>query len=181
MAVAQLAQHGGDVNRQLPDLNPHTPLTAAIASNNPLVVHLLLKAGADTNHPNGLGLPPLHCAVGGRTMEILSALIDADADVHRQAANGLRVVHAAAAEGTLEVLELLLQRRASPNETDHKGATPLHYAVQVCAGGGGGWHKASVSDCVCGGGGGLASDGRKWVTTGSKWVQLICLSIPSGL
>ena len=56
---------------------------AAIVKNNPVIVQILLDAGADANGTNIIGNPVIHETIHhGRDSEIVRMLVDAGADVN---------------------------------------------------------------------------------------------------
>jgi len=79
--MSLLIQHGAPVNEQLP---VNTPLIAAVVSNNPAAVRLLLEHGADPDLESPyMGQTPLITAAGFDYSEILLMLLDAGADLYK--------------------------------------------------------------------------------------------------
>ncbi len=101
-------------------------LQVAVASNDPTLAKVLLKAGADVNSKDKHLETPLHnAAVKGRT-GIAKVLLDAGADVNARDDDGLTPLHNAAVWGHVELARMLLAAGADVNARDRQNETPLH-------------------------------------------------------
>ncbi|MDE0110724.1 MAG: ankyrin repeat domain-containing protein, partial [Albidovulum sp.] len=114
------------------DIHGQTPLhLAAIESEDPVVVPLLLAMGADPNARNVYGVTPLHGAAGAEMSPAVQALLEAGADPNAWDGYGIAPLHLAAGVGTsAEVVRLLLDAGADPNDRAYLGMTALHWAVK---------------------------------------------------
>lgn len=101
-------------------------LQAAVASNDPTMAKVLLKAGANVNTKDKDLETPLHnAAVKGRT-GVAKVLLDAGADVNARDEDGLTPLHTAAVWGHVELARMLLAAGADVNARDRRNETPLH-------------------------------------------------------
>lgn len=71
---------GADVN--LVDNYGNTPLIQACIYNNPEIVDLLIKSGADVNKENSKGVTALLLALENRYIDIIKLLLNAHAFIH---------------------------------------------------------------------------------------------------
>ncbi|KAM7210792.1 hypothetical protein V8F06_013817 [Rhypophila decipiens] len=113
--VEAFVKAGVDVNRRSIQTR-YTPLEVAAKACNTEVADVLLKAGADTNHPptRDSGATPLQWAVIHNHMVLVRKLLDAGADVNAQCSvvDGRTALEGAAEHGHLDMLYLLLTNGA---------------------------------------------------------------------
>lgn len=142
--VEALLRRGADVNYvrlSIPgyvtlDLND-TPLHAAVANDQKVVVDVLVAAGADLNQRTVLehsgrrteDSAPIHVASKNGHEDILEALLLAGADVDLENATGDTALHMAASKGRKGTLGILLRAGAKVNAQSLSGRTSLHEAV----------------------------------------------------
>lgn len=99
----------------------------------PVVLKILLEAGADPNTSSGYS-PPLYWAAAGNNLQIAQILVDAGATVEGElplSKEGETSLHVAAEQGNLAIVELLLTAggKATLNVFDYIDRTPLICAV----------------------------------------------------
>ncbi len=88
------------------------------------IVKALLESGADANARSGNGRTPLHAAARHRRSEaVISTLLDAGADTD------LSALQLASLQNDAVAVASLLAGGADPDEPDHNGWTPLHFAM----------------------------------------------------
>jgi len=123
-----------------------TPLSAAIAADDPEWIDRLLKLGADVNHQAtedwGVDISPLSIACWKGHAPLVKRLLDLGADPNEpdklasfakeirqpaSTAKGWRPLHYAA--GKPEIVSLLLAAGADVQSADAEGFTPLHAAA----------------------------------------------------
>ena len=112
------------------DENGKTPLHWACQGNNPAVVKLLLREGADSNVADFIGQTPLMAAARrGASACAEFLLLPPSCKVDKLDAQGRSALHYAAAspydEG-YQVMRLLLDRGADPKRRNQGGEEPLH-------------------------------------------------------
>jgi cytohesin len=115
--VELLIEHGSPVD----DPRRFSGVGLAVRTNDPLLVDVLLRAGADI-HGVGSGSPPVDIAVAvdpGLVDRLLSA--GADPNVGFALETAVRL-------GSREVVERLLRAGADPNKADALGSRPLDFA-----------------------------------------------------
>jgi uncharacterized protein len=131
--VAELLQGGAD-----PDAasvrTPHAGKTAlmwAAEQQDPALVDLLLRYGADASasNPNG-GSALMYAAVQGN-YAVVERLLAHGADVNGTARNGWSALMLAGAKSHLDVVRLLIGHGADVDATDVHGWTPLMRAVEA--------------------------------------------------
>ena len=110
----------------------NTLLHDAIQTDNPEIVKILLKKGADVNSVNNYGDTPLHLAAFriNPNPNIVKLLLDAGAN-YDAIENRLdrTALHFAASHGNTDTVKLLLDAGADPNIEDKNLTTPLHIAA----------------------------------------------------
>jgi len=142
--VARCIESGADANSPSVDWSEvqlpvgSTPLHAAAGwASDPVVISLLVEAGAEVSVADEQGYFPLHRAAQRGTPAIVQALLDAGAEVDAWA-KGYGVdagwdytpLHEAAGENqNLEVAATLLRAGANVNAWGESGRTPLHRAA----------------------------------------------------
>jgi ankyrin repeat protein len=119
--VYLLLANGADVN--LATHHEVTPLQHACRIGNPEIVKLLLKAGADVNHPGyeKFDGSPLTTAAAYGYKEIVSILLEAGADPNMTDQKGQTALVAAAKNNNIEIVRVLLKAGADPSIKDKKG------------------------------------------------------------
>lgn len=102
---------------------------AALQTNNPTIIVLLLEAGANPNARDDTGaIPLLHAASNGNPM-VTSHLLAAGADPNAQSNSGYAPLHLAQLNDNPRVTLLLLGAGADPVALSNDGWTPFHSAV----------------------------------------------------
>ncbi|KAF5291326.1 hypothetical protein FQA39_LY03477 [Lamprigera yunnana] len=94
------------------------------------VVKILVKAGADVNHPTKTNSTPLRAACFDGRLDIVKYLTDHNADIHIANKYNNTCLMIASYKGHLDVASFLLERGANPNEKAHCGATALYFAAE---------------------------------------------------
>jgi len=110
-----------------------TPLRAALGNSDPRVITALVKAGADVNAKDSLGVSPLMDLAGRRfaDKEMIIALINAGADVNAQDNLGMTPLILAARSSYIpEVITTLLDLGANPKIIDKAGKLAISHARQ---------------------------------------------------
>jgi ankyrin repeat protein len=118
-----------DVNAPEPDGT--TPLHWAVNQDDPEIVDLLLRAGADAKSANRYGVTPLSLASTNGNATIIEMLLKAGADANTSLPEGETVLMTAARTGNVDAVNALLMHGANPNasETWHGGQTALMWAA----------------------------------------------------
>jgi ankyrin repeat protein len=112
-----------------------TPLVAAIQSQSPEIMRLLIDRGANPNlralaDDDSPGTPPL-VAASARSSEMARLLMLKGADVNAPTRNGVSALHFAASRGDLELVRELIARGARTDSKDKlSGKTPLDWAQE---------------------------------------------------
>lgn len=148
-AVQTLLHHKADVNAM--DDRSNTPLhlaanagvsrsilprTAEGGENESTysgIVRDLLKAGADPDVRDGIGISPLDVAAKDNRPGVVKALLAGVAAVNAKDRIGFTALHTAAIFNSLDVIPLLIERGAHVNAAGPDGRTPLELAAA------GGW------------------------------------------
>ena len=103
---------------------------AAWFTDNPAIVQLLLRAGADPQAVDNEGLTPLHYGAVNRNPVITAHLLTAGADPNALDNEGYTPLHHAARNGwSGRVVTRLLAAGADPLAESNDGRTPLHSAL----------------------------------------------------
>lgn len=113
-------------------MSGETPLTYAIADEQPEAVRLLIKAGVDVNQPDGNGILPIFSAAM-RGTHMLRLLVAAGAEVDRRNQNGETPLHAFVSGNapSADGVRALLAAGILPSASDGKGRTPLHVLART--------------------------------------------------
>ncbi len=123
---------GADINVQNKNGEGETPLHYAARHNeNPDVINILLKAGADINARNDNDVTPLHyAAYNDENPDVINTLLNAGADINaRDGYGGTPLHHAAYNNENPDVINALLNAGTNINARNNNDATPLHYAA----------------------------------------------------
>jgi ankyrin repeat protein len=107
-----------------------TALMWAVAENHPVVVRLLIDAGADVRARSTRGFSPFLFAVRGGSEEIVRTLVAAGASVNETAGDGTTALVLAIINAHYELAAWLLEQGADPN-VDTPGGTALHAVVRT--------------------------------------------------
>lgn len=114
-----------------------TPLHLAASVENPEIIKILLRKGADLNSISGLGFSPLMHSIKDQQYENAVLLIDAGAAIDFDPPAGLPVEHlarlnpllVAATNENLPMIRLLLQKKVRIDIQDGGGSTALKHAA----------------------------------------------------
>lgn len=112
-----------------PDAKGYTPLIIAAYNNQPAIVELLLKQGADPDAQDASGNTALMGAAFRGYPAIVQMLIDAGADVNLRNGQGAPALTFAATFGQLSIARLLLQYGADASLRDTRGKSPRDHAM----------------------------------------------------
>ena len=124
---AQLAKRV-DVNGQAADGS--TALHWAAQRNNPQLVDLLVRAGANAKASSRYNVPPLYFAALNGNAPVMERLLAAGADANGTAYEGQTMLMTAALSGRPEAVRLLLQRGAKVDAVEpYRGQTALMWAA----------------------------------------------------
>jgi len=118
-----------------------TPLMIASYGNNPYIVELLLKSGADVSAKTPDGATPLlhSLAYGASHHGITELLIAHGADLKAVTEKKETFLHHAAYLGNIELARLYLDKGGAVDPANEEGQTPLHCAVRS-----GNWEMVSL-------------------------------------
>ncbi|KAF2904721.1 hypothetical protein ILUMI_01458 [Ignelater luminosus] len=94
------------------------------------VVKILVKAGANVNHPTRTNSTPLRAACFDGRLDIVKYLTSHCANIHIANKYNNTCLMIAAYKGHLDVVSFLLENGANPNEKAHCGATALYFAAE---------------------------------------------------
>ena len=123
---ACLEQQGRDADWATENLSG-----AAWFTDNPAIVQLLLRAGADPQAVNNEGLTPLHRGAVNGNPVVTAHLLAAGADPNALDNEGYTPLHHSAAGGASgRVIARLLAAGADPLAESNDGRTPLHSALR---------------------------------------------------
>eukprot|EP00002_Diphylleia_rotans_P022966 TRINITY_DN4510_c0_g1_i2.p1 TRINITY_DN4510_c0_g1~~TRINITY_DN4510_c0_g1_i2.p1 ORF type:complete len:447 (-),score=101.96 TRINITY_DN4510_c0_g1_i2:182-1522(-) len=103
----------------------------AVASSNAKIVRLLQARGADPNHVDSQGIPPLFMAVVQGDNAVSSALLEAGARHDFETPDGLTVAHVAAELGHFELLKCIVSAGADVNKRSRDNQRPIDLATSV--------------------------------------------------
>jgi ankyrin repeat protein len=107
-----LLAHGADVTAQSRNANGNTPLHAALAGNQKMVIGLLIGGAANVNAPDAAGWHPLHLAAANNNLEAIKTLIAQGANVRAENGDALTPL-ALAKKGNHREAAALLQRHGA--------------------------------------------------------------------
>ena len=111
------------------DMKGFTPLILASYNEQPEIVEILLRHGADINAQDAAGNTALMGVCFKGYKDIAKKLIDAGADINVRNSNGAPALTFAATFGHLQIAEWLLQKGADLSLRDSRGKSPLDHAV----------------------------------------------------
>jgi len=124
---AQLAKRV-DVNGQAADGS--TALHWATQGNNPQLVDLLVRAGANAKAATRYNVPALYFAALNGNAQVMERLLAAGADANATAYQGQTMLMTAALSGRPDAVRLLLQRGAKVDAVEpYRGQTALMWAA----------------------------------------------------
>jgi ankyrin repeat protein len=138
--VKKLLDLGVDPNTAI---NDKIPILATIFNDEPEILQLLLRAGADPNLPDANGVTPVSAAASAGYIEMAEILLEGGADPNIPDIYGDTPLMAVLKEYQLDflsenqaevyetIVEILLEAGADPNMPDGEGATPLSYAINI--------------------------------------------------
>lgn len=107
-----------------------SPLWCAAGAGHLAVVKMLVRAGADVNHPTKTNSTPLRAACFDGRLDIVKYLTDHSANIHITNKYNNTCLMIAAYKGHVDVVQFLLELGANPDEKAHCGATALHFAAE---------------------------------------------------
>ncbi|KAK3879355.1 hypothetical protein Pcinc_016071 [Petrolisthes cinctipes] len=107
-----------------------SPLWCAAGAGHLGVVKMLVRAGANVNHPTKTNSTPLRAACFDGRLDIVKYLTDHDANIHITNKYNNTCLMIAAYKGHVDVVQFLLELGANPDEKAHCGATALHFAAE---------------------------------------------------
>jgi ankyrin repeat protein len=126
-ARALLQQH---VEVNAPQRDGTTALHWATHWDDLDLVDLLLRAGANPNVVNDLGVPPLSLACTNGSAKVVARLLAGGADPDGALRTGESALMTAARGGSIEIVRLLLARHANVNVAERvRGQTALMWAA----------------------------------------------------
>lgn len=122
-----LGVHPDEKNIQGP-----SPLIRAVQGASPKYVGLLIQNGADPNHPDGYGCPPLYWAVTHSAPSVQSAsmLLEAGADPNVKLGNGRTLLEMAIGKNDAPMALLLLNHGAEPRIATLEGESLWRFALE---------------------------------------------------
>lgn len=107
-----------------------SPLWCAAGAGHLGVVKMLVRAGANVNHPTKTNSTPLRAACFDGRLDIVKYLTDHGANIHITNKYNNTCLMIAAYKGHVDVVQFLLELGANPDEKAHCGATALHFAAE---------------------------------------------------
>jgi ankyrin repeat protein len=108
-----------------------TPLHLACFFNQPRIVEMLVRDGADVHarSRNAMKNAPLHAAAAGRSQESVRILIEHGADVNAKQEAGWTALHAASQNGDAEMVRLLIASGANVHARADNNQNALDLAL----------------------------------------------------
>lgn len=104
---------------------------AVFRNENPEVIRLLIRWGADVNAKSGFDLrTPLHAAASSNNGAITSLLLEHGANIHVKDRYGETPLHRAARSNDVAVVSLLIEQWPNIHSKNDWGETPLHLAAE---------------------------------------------------
>jgi uncharacterized protein len=122
-----LQQKAVDVNA--PAVDGTTALHWAAERDDPRMVEMLLRAGANARAANRYGVQPLALAAVNGSAAVLELLLNAGADPNPGLSPGETAIMAAARTGKVDALKVLAAHGAAIDTRDAKGQTALMWAA----------------------------------------------------
>ena len=128
--IKYILEKGADVNIQ--DENGNTAfLYAALYYQNPDILDLLIKYGADKNAKNVLGANAAIIAVYNNNIDILNKIINMGIDINCQNKNGWTALMSAVLDfRPIEIIQLLINNGADINIQNKTGKTVIEIAKE---------------------------------------------------
>jgi ankyrin repeat protein len=130
--IRQLVEVGANINAQ--DEHRNTPLILACSRGRRILVHQLLKLGADPTLANDQNVTPLMWAMAANNyaiIQIINLLLNAGANLDARDIYGQTALHWAVQENALEAVEYLIDdHKMDVDDSNLYGSTPLHLAVE---------------------------------------------------
>ncbi len=118
-----------ELDLHLTDTEGNPPLAYAVVVNQPAIVDMLLKRGANPNQSNYDGLTPLAQACGLESLSLVQKLLAAKADPNLADLDGDTPLLIATARGNHQLVKALLNANANPNHWNDFGIGPLGFAI----------------------------------------------------
>lgn len=114
-----------------PDEDGDYPLHNAVFLKDPVLVELMVKAGADVEAINRQGVTPLILACHTeKPYQVIKVLLSAGADVNRAHSNGMWPLQYAAVSGNKKSVQQLIAAGADIEVRDAQGNTVKDYALR---------------------------------------------------
>ncbi|XP_003697660.1 protein fem-1 homolog B [Apis florea] len=107
-----------------------TALWCAAGAGHLTIVKILVKAGANVNHPTKSLSTPLRAACFDGRLDIVKYLIEHNADINILNQFNNTCLMIASYKGHLDIVTFLLQKGANPNEKANCDTTALHLAAE---------------------------------------------------
>ncbi|KAF4622733.1 hypothetical protein G7Y89_g14292 [Cudoniella acicularis] len=125
-------KHGKSLN--LEQSVGETPLGCALRRGHPETAKLLIEAGADVHHRNGIGHSPLMFAPFVKDHTVFRSIVEKGVDINvRDHQDQITALHVAAAKKDLAGCKLLVARGADIDAQTKDGWSPLIVAVDYHA------------------------------------------------
>ncbi len=109
--------------------DPNQELSHALDAGDAVRAAWLLRHGADANHANLLGEPPLHQAIRNQEPDLVGLLLDAGARLEARDASGWTALELAVSYADVGVVQALLDKGANVRRANPTGFTPVMFAV----------------------------------------------------
>ncbi len=128
-AARFLLKSGADVNAAAPKDDNQAALFFAAAHEQPKMLSLLIRHGANVNARNSLGASALALAALNGCTRNAPVLLKVGANVNAKMNDGKSVLMCAADSGCGKIVTILLKHGAHPNSVTKSGLTPLMIAA----------------------------------------------------